>query len=89
MRKLLVILISTFLAFLSFFFIYKHILDPVFIPDYCYFHTHETPWITYILYDFLGVNNGHPSASNLILLLFVFMFNVLGFLVLKRCYRKN
>jgi hypothetical protein len=42
-----------------------YILFPLFIPDDCYFHLHETPFLVEILFDFPGYNAYHPVPAKL------------------------
>jgi hypothetical protein len=43
----------------------NYILFPLFIPDDCYFHLHETPYLVEILFDFPAYSGFHPVPSKM------------------------
>lgn len=50
----------------------NYILLPIFIPDPCYYHIHETTPMIELLFDFSPGNGFHPSPAKLGYLLFAF-----------------
>ncbi len=57
--------------------IMNFIIYPIFIPDDCYYHNHDTTFTIEILFDFPAANGYHPSPTKLGYLL----FGIFGFLV--------
>lgn len=57
-----------------------YVISPLILPaDYCYYHTHETPfWIELVYMN--AVSNGHPDGS---MLHFVFLIIISLFLGIK------
>jgi hypothetical protein len=58
-------------------------IEPIIIPDPCYYHTHSTTKLFDVFYGFPVTENGHPSANftNLILT------TVIGFLIGNLLYK--
>ena len=59
MKKLktpIIILLSLFAAF----FLHSFIIDPILIPDPCYYHSNEASFLINSLYDFPASEGFHP-----------------------------
>lgn len=39
------------------------VFDKLFIPDPCYYHSHDTNWLFDRFYDITSAQGGHPSPS--------------------------
>jgi hypothetical protein len=68
-RILMIVTISVVLVVFYHFFNLL-VLFPLFIPDYCYFDTHEIPFLVDVFFDFPAYEGYHPVSSVLGYLLF-------------------
>lgn len=76
-----------FSMIILFMFIYGLIMNfiiyQIFIPDECYYHSHETTTTIEFLFDFPAYNGCHPVPSKLGYLLFSIFGFIVGSLTLR------
>lgn len=56
---------------------------PIFIPDDCYYHIHETTKTIELLFDFPAYNGYHPVPSKLGYLLFCVLGLIVGVILAR------
>jgi len=61
------------------------VLDPLFIPDICYYHNHDfkTSWVFGLFYSFPPDEGGHPAPSSFNFLFTITTGGLLGWLLAK------
>jgi hypothetical protein len=63
--------------------IMNFIIYPIFIPDECYYHSHDTTNTVELLFDFPSYNGYHPVPSKLGYLLFSIFGLIAGSLLFR------
>lgn len=73
----------TLLFMIIYFLIGNFIMIPIFIKDYCYYHSHEIPFHINLLFDFPPSEGFHPVPTKIGYLLFGGIGFVIGRIVVK------
>lgn len=58
-------------------------LEPLLIPDHCYFDMHETTFLVEIFFDFPAYEGYHPVPSTIGYLVFGLIGGFVGYKILK------
>lgn len=88
LSKILTIILSI-IYFVTIYYLDFYVISPLILPaDYCYYHTHETPFWVELLYMNAG-SNGHPDGSMLhfvlLIIISLFLGKITGKIIIKIC----
>lgn len=57
------IILTGLICVVIYFILVHFVLYPILIPDECYYHSHDTPFIIDLLFDFPAHEGFHPVPS--------------------------
>lgn len=84
---LIVVLVIGFIILYRF--IGYNILMPMYIPDYCYYHSHKPSTLVNILFDFPSAAGYHPVPTYWGYLIFGVIGGLLGRCINRKLFHKQ
>jgi len=70
MSKIIIYFFSILIGGITFFLLNILLIERLIIPDYCYYHSHDTNLFIDTFYSFPSSEGGHPIASSINIILF-------------------
>ena len=87
-KKTLLTIILSVIYFIIFSYFESQVLSPLILDkDYCYYHTHKTPFLIELLY-MSPASNGHPDGSFFLLFIILIISISFSYLTINKITKK-